>query len=163
MGGNFLQQALTSGWAYQHQYTALTNNRLNGYSYDTAGNLLNDGFHAYVYDPENQIKNVDGGAATYVYDAAGSRVRKDVSGAPSTEYIYFGGNPIAEHDVTHGTWSDYIYANGKRIAKADNFEDRLHIHAVDCPSCGWQWYQFNFPRPNQCPEAFDFTYSAEPK
>jgi hypothetical protein len=71
--GNFLQQALTSDWAYQHQYTALTNNRLSGYSYDAAGNMLNDGFHNYVYDPESQIKSVDGGASTYTYDDSGNR------------------------------------------------------------------------------------------
>ena len=53
-----------------------------------------------------------------MYDDSGNRVRKDVTGSPSTEYIYFGGNPIAEHDVTRGTWSDYIYANGKRAPVA---------------------------------------------
>src|SRR5258708_13899989 len=97
-------------------------------------NMLNDGppsnpgSHSYVYDSENRIRQVDNGGATYTYDAEGNRIRKDVTGKPSTEYVYSGGNVIAERDVTSGTWSDYIYAGGKRIAKSDNFEDRIHTH-----------------------------------
>src|SRR5258708_7032245 len=94
--GNFLQQALTSGWAYQHQYTALTNNQLSGYNYDSAGNLRSDGPHSYTYDSENRITQVDSTGATYIYDAEGNRVRKDVSGSPRTEYVYSAGNAIGE-------------------------------------------------------------------
>jgi YD repeat-containing protein len=141
--GNFLQQALTSGWAYQHQYTALTNNRLSGYSYDSAGNLLNDGFHNYIYDADNRIKQVDSSGAAYTYDADGNRIRKDVAGSPSTEYIYFGGTPIAEHDVNGGTWSDYIFANGKRICQKRQFR-RPH----SCPCHGL--FQLRIPVVSVC-------------
>ena len=55
-------------------------------------------------------------------------------------YIYV----IAERTVGTSVWSDYIYAGGKRIAKSDNFEDRIHTHAVNCSNCGFQWYQFAF-------------------
>jgi YD repeat-containing protein len=111
---------------------------MNDGSHATAGS------HSYVYDPENRITQVDSNGATYTYDAEGNRVRKDVSGSPSTEYVYSGGNVIAERDVTSGTWSDYIYAGGKRIAKSDNFEDRIHTHAVGCSTCTQEWYQFAF-------------------
>jgi RHS repeat-associated protein len=51
------------------------NNRMDGYSYDGAGNLLNDGAHSYTYDAENRIIAVDGGrTAVYLYDAFGRRV-----------------------------------------------------------------------------------------
>jgi YD repeat-containing protein len=43
------------------------NNRIDGYSYDAAGNVLNDGSHSYTYDAENRIISVDGGATTYGY------------------------------------------------------------------------------------------------
>jgi len=53
------------------------NNRMDGFSYDTAGNLLNDGVHSYTYDAENRITKVDGGTtATYVYDANSRRVHR---------------------------------------------------------------------------------------
>jgi len=51
------------------------NNRMDGYSYDAAGNLLNDGLHQYSYDAENRVIAVDGGrTAVYLYDAFGRRV-----------------------------------------------------------------------------------------
>src|SRR5260370_33036031 len=78
--GNFLQQRLTAGYATQHQYTALSNNRLSGYSYDAAGNLLNDTHHQYTFDGKNQIVQVDpqitNGTTTYTYDPGVDPVRK---------------------------------------------------------------------------------------
>ena len=62
------------------------NNRMDGYSYESAGNLLNDGTHQYFYDAENHLIQVDGTAgictsgsttgttACYYYDAEGHRV-----------------------------------------------------------------------------------------
>ena len=63
------------------------NNRMDGYTYDAAGNLLNDGTHEYFYDAENHLIQVDGSSgycssgtgtaatACYFYDANGNRVR----------------------------------------------------------------------------------------
>jgi RHS repeat-associated protein len=59
------------------------NNRVDGYSYDASGNLLNDGAHSYTYDAENRITEVDGGSTAYVYDAFGHRVRRG-----TLDYIY---------------------------------------------------------------------------
>ena len=92
------------------------NNRMQGWSYDAAGNLLNDGVHSYTYDAECRIKTVDGTAATYTYGPGGERVRKDTP-AGSTEYINFGGSVIAELNPASGAWTDYIFAGGSRIAK----------------------------------------------
>ena len=97
------------------------------YCYDANGNLLNDGFHRYDFNAENQILDVDNYNDQYTYDAHGNRVRKDVNGQPSTEYIYFGGQVVAEKNTWTEDWSDYIYANGKRMAKSTNFEDRILI------------------------------------
>ena len=41
------------------------NNRISGYSYDAAGNLLNDGAHSYTYDAENKISKVDAVTCAY--------------------------------------------------------------------------------------------------
>jgi hypothetical protein len=46
------------------------NNRIDGYCYDSAGNLLDPGpcptppaVHLYAYDAENRLTSVDGGAS----------------------------------------------------------------------------------------------------
>jgi RHS repeat-associated protein len=62
-------------------------NQMDGYTYDAAGNLTNDKFHSYTYDAENRIISVDNGATTYAYDADGQRVAKTTSGS-TTDYIY---------------------------------------------------------------------------
>jgi len=37
------------------QYAADSNNHLVGYNYDAAGNMMNEGATAYVFDAENRI------------------------------------------------------------------------------------------------------------
>jgi RHS repeat-associated protein len=140
--GNFLQQSLTAGFATQHQYVAAANNRLVGYSYDAAGNLLNDTFHQYTFDGASRISQVDNGATKYTYDTDGNRVRKD-TGSNFTEYFYFGSSVLAEQDQA-GHWTDYIFANDKRIAKADLFDTRLHVSATTCNGCTSPYVVFNF-------------------
>lgn len=120
-------------------YSAVT------YCYDTAGNLTWDLVHRYAFDSESRLANVDNNTETYWYDAEGNRVRKDVVGSDSTEYIYFGGQVIAERNVTNGAWTDYIYANGKRVAQAYDFEDRLHVWGSTCANCGFQYAAYRFP------------------
>src|SRR5882672_8802946 len=113
-----------------------TNNRItsSGYSYDAAGNLLNDGAHAYTFDAENKIKTVDGTTA-YVYDGEGQRVRKLV--AENLRFIYgISGQQIAEFSGSSGALQkEYVYgvsgllatieptalnANGTRYLTADH-------------------------------------------
>jgi RHS repeat-associated protein len=115
-----------------------------GFSYDAAGDLLTDGISNYAYDAESRIKTVNTTGATYTYDAQGNRVRKDVSGSPSTEYIYFNGQVIAEKNVSSGDWNDYVYAGGKRLVKATNFEYALTIQGTNCSNCGSQYTAFAF-------------------
>ena len=46
------------------------NNRMDLYSYDTAGNLLNDGTDQYFYDAKNHLIQVDGLLATALHSPA---------------------------------------------------------------------------------------------
>ena len=46
-------------------------NRITGLSYDSSGNVTNDGVHTYLYDSENHILKVDG-TAQYVCPSASS-------------------------------------------------------------------------------------------
>src|SRR5262249_6583162 len=84
---NLLSKTVTKCLAEPLSAIALPNNRLSGYSYDPAGNMTNDGLgHSMTFDAENRISQVNSGAVQYTYDPVMGRVRKDVTGQPSTEY-----------------------------------------------------------------------------
>jgi hypothetical protein len=58
--------------------SALTNNQLSGYGYDTAGNMISNGSATYFYDAENRL--ITAGGMSYVYDGGGNRVEKCTQG-----------------------------------------------------------------------------------
>jgi RHS repeat-associated protein len=88
------------------------NNRMDGYSYDSAGNLMNDGTNQYKYDAENRILQVNLGSsngaliATYAYDPDGNRVQKTTASGGS------GGDP-------NGTWQ-FLYDQSGRMLQRFN-------------------------------------------
>jgi RHS repeat-associated protein len=140
--GNLLQKSVTKCSAENLSVVALANNRLSGYSYDAAGNMTNDGLgHAFTFDAESRIAQVNSGAVNYTYDGDGNRVRKDVSGQASTEYFYFGGNIIAESNSTSG-WTNYVFLGGERVARKDStgvayyFSDHLKTASVITDAAG---------------------------
>jgi RHS repeat-associated protein len=120
--GNRLQQNPYNGSCGGPQYTSSGgNNRMDGYSYDAAGNLLNDGSNNYSYDAENRISQVGpaGSTATYGYDAAGQRVRK-TSSAGTVDYIYdLAGHEIAEVSSAGALNRGEVYAGGRHLATYD--------------------------------------------
>jgi hypothetical protein len=76
------------------QTNAYSNNRqtaLTNLTYDNAGNLTNEGTggHAYTFNAENQITQMDGGAAVYGYDDDSRRMKKTVGS--ETTYFFYGG------------------------------------------------------------------------
>jgi RHS repeat-associated protein len=111
--GNRLSQAQTGGTlsgVYQPSLSvsAATNQISSGYSYDANGNLTNDALNTYVYDAENRLISMNGGAHTYAYDGNGLRVQKD-----STVYIYSGAKVIAEYASGGSPTSpqkEYVYS-----------------------------------------------------
>ncbi|HEY3103764.1 MAG TPA: BPSL0067 family protein, partial [Pyrinomonadaceae bacterium] len=102
------------GGGNQSLYFNTSNNRISGWSYDSSGDLLNDGVHAYAYDAEGKIKTVDAVTA-YVYDGEGHRVKKLVG--ENTRFIYgVGGQLITEFDATTGNLKkEYIYGGATVI------------------------------------------------
>jgi RHS repeat-associated protein len=121
--GNRNDQTGTVGTCFNFHQTANAQNRLNGFSYDAAGNLLNDGVHNYTYDAENRITQVDGGGtAAYVYDADGRRVSK-VAGSQK-DYVYNSeGQVVSEWSpgCGSGCWgAGYVYAGGGMLAQYRN-------------------------------------------
>ena len=87
-------------------------------TYDTKGNLTNDGNgQAYTWDEENRLRTAVVGATTtsYLYDALGRRTAK-ISGATTRRFVHNGAQVIAEYvnaaAVTApelvSVWGDYI-------------------------------------------------------
>src|SRR5262249_47387298 len=56
------------------QTLGYTNNRNTSFTYDSAGNQTSDGSHNYTFNANNQITQMDGGAAVYGYDGEGRRM-----------------------------------------------------------------------------------------
>ena len=122
------------GGGNQSLYFTAGSNRITGSSYDSAGNLLNDGSHAYTFSGENKIRTVDSQSA-YVYDGEGQRVRKLLG--ENLRFIYgIGGKLVAEFDGASGALKkEYLYgasglaatieptainSNGTRYSTADH-------------------------------------------
>jgi RHS repeat-associated protein len=110
---------LGSGPAPQYTFSA-ENNRIDGYSYDAAGNLLNDQLgNTFTYDAEGRVVGAKG-TYTYDYDASGRRVRTSYTGTGSykVEYLYdLSGNWVTQVDGNDGhiRWEE-AYAGNRHIA-----------------------------------------------
>jgi len=67
-------------------------------SYDLNGNLTADGTNSYSWDARNHLASISGGTtASFVYDAFGRRMSKNVNGS-ITQFLYDGLNPVQELD-----------------------------------------------------------------
>jgi RHS repeat-associated protein len=111
------------------------NNRMDGYSYDAAGNLLFDGTHHYFYDAENHLIQVDGtlgycssgtgssATACYLYDAQGNRVHRTgyttdtCDGTGKRDYTFdLSGHFVGEFNSNGTGCRSEIYAGGRHLA-----------------------------------------------
>ncbi len=98
-----------------------TTNRITtaNYSYDSAGNLTNEGGASRTYDAENRMVSATGGA--YVYDGNGKRVKRTAS-SQEWWYVYgIGGELLAEYLSTAPTTvkKEYGYRDGKLLVVWD--------------------------------------------
>lgn len=116
--GNRWQQNLTAGSGPSLTVSfSGANNRVDGYTYDAAGNLKNDGSHSYTYDAENRIVQVDADVtAAYVYEAMGHRVQKTSSGATVNYFYDTSGRQITEINSGESWDRIEIYVSGKHLA-----------------------------------------------
>lgn len=101
------------------------NNRIDGFSYDAAGNVLSDSAgHTFSYDAENRITSVaGGGTGTYTYDAEGSRIRR-VTSSGTLDYLYdLDGRAVTEVSESGsfiGWTRGEIYAGDQHLASYQN-------------------------------------------
>jgi RHS repeat-associated protein len=85
-------------------------------TYDSNGNLIEDGEFTYIYNDANQISEVrykDNNSLVekYWYDAEGRRIKKENSAGELTYYInkYF--------EIENGTITTYFFRDDERVAK----------------------------------------------
>lgn len=127
------------GYAYTYAYDAAGNrtlatasgvtttqarydaaNQVVGWSYDAAGNLLNDGTSAYGYDALNELTSVTATLLQegYTYDGDGVLVAQTDNGA-ATAYTpdLAGGESQVLQATSGGVTTDYLYGDGaERLA-----------------------------------------------
>jgi hypothetical protein len=82
------------------QTSGYSNNRNTSFTYDSSGNQTNDGLHNYSFNAENQITQMDAGAAVYAYDGEGRRMKKTV-GSETTYFFYGVGGLLCEFSTTN--------------------------------------------------------------
>ena len=108
-------------------------NRLTNYTYDAAGNRLNDLAHSFMYDAEGNVVSIDNGStATYVYDALNERVKANVGGV-----IERYGSDLQGRRAT--TWLDnslslkqaQYYADAQPIAYWTAADQHIHFEQQD--------------------------------
>src|ERR1700749_573461 len=88
-GNRVSQTALQTGYNFNPTINPANNQiTTGGYTYDAAGNMLNDTVHSYTYDAEGNLTKVDGGStAQYVYGVFNRRIHVQTPSA-TTEYTY---------------------------------------------------------------------------
>ena len=125
--GNRTQQNVTAGSGPQPQYSfsASTNHVTSGgYQYDAAGDVTNDGNCSYTWDAEGRMSSAtcpanSGATTTYVYDAAGRRVAKEVGGAVTEADVYnTAGQVVSRYGPYPAeTWlGDDVWVGGAHLA-----------------------------------------------
>jgi RHS repeat-associated protein len=129
-----------SQWETLNCAAANTKNQLNTcYTYDAAGNTIQNGAATYTYDAENRLISTAG--MSYIYDADGKRVEKctagstpDVCATNATGTLYWtgwGSDPLAETDLAGNVLENYVFFNGQRVARRDASTKAVHFYFSD--------------------------------
>ncbi|HEV2348770.1 MAG TPA: RHS repeat-associated core domain-containing protein [Terriglobia bacterium] len=131
--GNRTQQNVTQGSGPAPRYSFDVHNHITngGFSYDAAGNLLQDGYCQYTWDGEERLSSATcaGTTTTYIYDAEGRRVAKAVNGTITQEYVYnLAGQAVSTYGPYPGmTWiRDDIWAGGRHLGTYANGTTYFH-------------------------------------
>src|SRR5581483_10353687 len=126
VGANKNNGAAVFSCVYDRFGNPQNNNRIDGYSYDAAGNLLNDGVHSYAYNAENRITSVDAGStATYLYDARNHAVTKTIFAtdsqgefAGSWDFLYDQSDRLITETAGNGSgalWRSEVFAGSRHL------------------------------------------------
>ena len=120
--GNMQQ---SGNFSFTQAFTA--SNQISGFSYDAAGDLLNDTMNTYTYDNEGMLTS--SGGAQYVYDALQQRVEK-TGGSNPGEVVYFSGKPLALLNPSSNSWTDLIWAGSSLIAEVPGSQSATPVYRL---------------------------------
>jgi RHS repeat-associated protein len=82
------------------------------YSYDARQNLTSDGSRNFAYDLDNHLTTVSGSASmSLTYDPLG-RLRQNVAGTTTTQFLYDGDRLVAEYDASGTLLRRYAHGAG---------------------------------------------------
>lgn len=112
-----------------------SNDQLTTDTYDSNGSTTASGGIPYGYDVENRLTNYNSGAATFVYDGDGNRVRKVVSGV-TTYYLVDNRNPsgyaqVLEELTTVGSTPSRLYTYGLDLISQRQSDGTTHFYGCD--------------------------------
>lgn len=118
--GNLTAKTVTGGTGEIFSNSSDSNNRLQGWGYDLAGNLVGGGSQYNNFNAESQWIYVSVTNSSYLYDGDGLKVK--TSGGASGTTIYWHdqfGQVVSETDQTGNINNNYIFLNGQSVAWID--------------------------------------------
>lgn len=109
-----------------------SNDQLTTDTYDNNGNTTASGGIPYAYDVENRLTNYNSGAATFVYDGDGNRVRKTAGGV-TTHYLVDDRNPTGYAQVLEERTSTAtnLYSYGLDLISRRQSDGTTHFYGYD--------------------------------
>jgi RHS repeat-associated protein len=111
--GNRKSSTSTLSGVNPESFTFTADDELTTDNYDNNGNTTGSGVNSFTYDSENELKTMNGGAVTLLYDGDGNRVAKTV-GSVTTRYLIDDLNPtglpqVVEETVNGAVTRQYTY------------------------------------------------------
>ena len=110
-----------------------TKNQLNTcYTYDAAGNLIQNGTTTYTYDAESRLIATNSGGG-YVYDGDGQRVKKCASPCSTGTFYWrtLDGSTLAESDLGGNWTAAYGVIRGQTWSRVDLPANVVHYYFRD--------------------------------
>ncbi|HEV7775846.1 MAG TPA: hypothetical protein VGO76_03215 [Luteibacter sp.] len=94
---------------------------VHAFQYDPRGNTINKNNVALTFDQANRLTAIEG-KGTYLYDAAGRRVKKLQTGAAAPTYYAYSkaGQLMYQYDPVSTKGTDYLYLGKKLVTSTDN-------------------------------------------
>ena len=111
--GNMRSETSSINGINYGNWTYNADDELSAERYDGDGNAWNSGGNYFAYDSENELKSMNRGAVTLLYDGDGNRVAKTVNGV-TTRYLVDDFNPtglpqVVEETVNNVVQRQYTY------------------------------------------------------
>jgi RHS repeat-associated protein len=121
--GNRKSSTSTLSGVTPESFTYTVDDELTTDLYDNNGNTTVSGANSFTYDSENELKTMNGGAVTLLYDGDGNRVAKTVGGV-TTRYLVDDVNPTGLPQVVEETVNGVVqrqYSYGLQLISESQF------------------------------------------